>query len=682
MNLSELRPVPPSDGPNPLRDAALAYAKAGWRVFPVHGWRNECCTCGDPSCDNPAKHPLTAHGLHDATVNEAAIRRWWGQWPDANVAIRAEDIGLVVDVDPRNGGEESLERILREHGGMPDTVEVLTGGGGNHFYLRTPHPVAKGKLPTYPGIDIQATGSYVIAPPSLHKSGRRYEFEASSDWTLGQDIGACPAWILQLRGERAERAKSDRPVPPLSEPPPGALADLQEALRFIDPDGSYPDWVKVGQAIHGALWTNGFELWDQWSAQGSKYPGSTKLWRKWQSFDANGAITLATVYGMARDAGRQWKAPEAAQDAFVAPPAGESLVIMACDLPTTLKPPAWLARHYLEANALSVLFGEPGAGKSFLALDLGLSIATGTTWHGNRVKQTPVVYLCGEGWGGLQRRMHAWRDWHQVDWRAAPFALTKRAIPLGNKQAAEALKRDVDAIIERLGDAPGLFIVDTLARNFGAGDENSTKDMSLFIDHVGAYLMEAYKAGVMLVHHTGHGDKQRARGSSSLKGAVDAEYFVTKGEGGFVELSGLKMKDAILPQTLYFSMRVVDLNIRDEDGEAITSVVPVPTGTPGETSARPLPSRERAPAQGQILDLLRELYARNKANLQAGGFDPAGARVPLDDWRNEAISRRVVMNRQRFHTLKTALIEQGQVLVELGIARLVELEASTDSVNG
>jgi hypothetical protein len=369
------------------------------------------------------------------------------------------------------------------------------------------------------------------------------------------------------------------------------------------------------------------------------------------------------------------------ESAYIPPAAGESLVILASDLPAALKPTQWLARHYIEANALSVLFGEPGAGKSFLALDLGLSIATGTQWHQQRVRQTPVVYLCGEGWGGLQRRMHAWGDWHQVDWRASPFALTKRAIPLSNRQAVEALKRDLDAIIERLGDAPGLFIVDTLARNFGGGDENSTKDMSLFIDHVGAYLMDAYKAAVMLVHHTGHGDKQRARGSSSLKGAVDAEYFVTKGQTGLVELSGLKMKDAPLPETLYFAMRAVDLGVRDEEGEALTSVVPLAVASPAETTLKPAPSRERAPAQGQVLDLLRELYARNKANLKASGFDPSGARVPVDEWRNEAIERRLVSTRQNFFRLKSALVEQGAVFIENGVARLLEPEASMDSVN-
>lgn len=679
MNLSELRPVPPSDGPNPLRDAALAYARAGLRVFPVHGWWRDVCTCGDPSCDRPAKHPLTSHGLHDATTNEATILRWWSIQPHANVAILADDIGLVLDVDPRNGGAESFERLTASRV-LPDTVEVHTGGGGVHYWLRVPRPVKKGALSAqYPGIDAQASGSYVIAPPSIHASGRTYEFEASSDFLRGQTIGQAPDWLLALRGESPAPRTSRAPAPALTPAPPGEVERVRAALAYIEPDEDYHQWIRIGQALHAALWDESFQLWDEWSARGAKYPGTTRLWRKWLGFDANGAVNLATVFYVAIEHGMPTQSTT--ESAFVPPPAGESLIIMACDLPAVLKPPAWIVRHYLEAHALSVLFGEPGAGKSFLALDLGLSIATGTTWHGQRVRQTPVVYLCGEGWGGLQRRMHAWRDWHQVDWRPAPFALTKRAILLGNRQAAEALKRDIDAIIERLGDAPGLFIVDTLARNFGAGDENSTKDMSLFIDHVGAYLMDAYKAGVMLVHHTGHGDKQRARGSSSLKGAVDAEYFVTKGEAGIVELSGLKMKDAVLPDTLYFSMRAVDLGIRDEDGEAITSVVPVPTGAPGEATLRPPPSRERAPVQGQLLDLLRELYARNKANLIAGGFDPAGARVPVEDWRAEAITRRLATNRQRFHALKSALVDQGQVLIDKGIARLVEDGASTDSVN-
>lgn len=87
-------------------------------------------------------------------------------------------------------------------------------------------------------------------------------------------------------------------------------------------------------------------------------------------------------------------------------------------------------------------------------------------------------------------------------------------------------------------------------------------------------------------------------------------------------------------------------------------------------------------ALGQLLDLLRELYARNKANLVTGGFDPSGARVPVDTWRDEAIGRRIVNTRQNFFRLKSALVDQGAVIVEKGIAQLVNDSASMDGVNG
>lgn len=666
--MARLYSLPPSVSDSELLSAALHYAASGWRVFPVHGWRDDCCTCGDPSCPRPAKHPLTHHGLHDASTDEGKIRQWWHQWPDANIGVCAEDIGVVMDIDPRNGGDASLDRLIAEYGVLPETVEVMTGGGGTHYYFRSPVRLSKGGLEGYPGIDVQAAGGYVIAPPSLHRSGRRYEFEASSDLMLGQPIGECPAWLFRLRGEAAPlRPKSRTPLPELSPATPEILHEVIDALSAIDPDIEHGAWVKIGQAIHSQLWTEGFDLWDQWSALGRKYKGRQRTLRKWNTFNADGnaqgaQVGLATVFFIAKQAG--WQRVVAQQSSFTPPPPGESLIILACDLPTTLRPPEWLAEDYVEAGALSVLFGEPGAGKSFLALDLALSVATMRTWHGQPVKRTPVVYLCGEGHAGLQRRMHAWRDWHQVDWRSAPFAMTKRAVPLTNRQAIEALKRDIDAVVERLGDAPGFFVVDTLARNFGAGDENSTKDMSVFIDYVGAYLMDAYKACVMLVHHTGHGDKQRARGSSSLKGAVDAEYFVQQTEGRIIELSGLKMKDAPLPKTMHFGMRVMQLG-EERPGKPMTSVVPVPVAAP-QALDRP-PQTGKGSAQERVLDLLANLYASARGTLERGGFDPNGARVAIEDLRDGVFATGIFAGeyrRQRFSDCLKSLEKAGLVYLD------------------
>ena len=122
---------------NPLLDAALSYAARGWRVFPCHSIRGGRCSCSNSinvRCaavpPSPGKHPRTAHGCKDATTDAQQIRDWWTSWPDAHVAIAtgAESGLVVLDVDPRHGGDDSLAELETKHG-KADTVEALTGSG-------------------------------------------------------------------------------------------------------------------------------------------------------------------------------------------------------------------------------------------------------------------------------------------------------------------------------------------------------------------------------------------------------------------------------------------------------------------------------------------------------------------------------------------------------------------------
>lgn len=184
---------------------ALYYAQHyGWAVFPVHSWVNARCTCGNPECvspkGKPAKHPRTPNGLLDAVRDAKTVGDWWRRWPEANVGIATgERSGVwVLDIDPRHGGDVALDELLERHGRLPDTVEVLTGGGGRHIYFRRPGTrvaCSTGKLG--PGLDVKGDGGYVVAPPSTHESGRRYEFEASSrpDAT---PVAHAPEWLLRL----------------------------------------------------------------------------------------------------------------------------------------------------------------------------------------------------------------------------------------------------------------------------------------------------------------------------------------------------------------------------------------------------------------------------------------------------------------------------------------------------
>jgi hypothetical protein len=166
--------------PISMLEAALAYAKRGWPVFPCHSIVNGKCTCGKPDCSSPGKHPRTKNGFKDATTDEATIREWWRKWPNANIGIATgSESGLfVLDIDPEHGGEQSLQQLKDKYGPLPETARVRTGSGGWHYYFRYPAglrlPNSSSKLG--PGIDTRGDGGYVIAPPSLHVSGRRYEW--------------------------------------------------------------------------------------------------------------------------------------------------------------------------------------------------------------------------------------------------------------------------------------------------------------------------------------------------------------------------------------------------------------------------------------------------------------------------------------------------------------------------
>lgn len=159
------------------------YIKNGWPVLPLHSPSpTGGCSCAKgPTCPNPGKHPRTRNGLKDASTDIITILKWWGEWPDANVGIlTGAESGLVVlDVDPRNGGNDTLAEWEEREGLLPPTLTVTTGGGGWHFYY--PHPggvVRCRKLGA--GLDLKADGGYVVAPPSLHASGSPYSWGTRS----------------------------------------------------------------------------------------------------------------------------------------------------------------------------------------------------------------------------------------------------------------------------------------------------------------------------------------------------------------------------------------------------------------------------------------------------------------------------------------------------------------------
>ena len=118
---------------------ALAYAdKMGWAIFPLHTIKDDLCTCSNKECKSPGKHPRISGGYKSATTDKRTINEWWGRWPYSNIGIATGKVNgiMVVDIDPRNRGNESFEELISEYGPLPDTVEAITGGRGSSYSFR------------------------------------------------------------------------------------------------------------------------------------------------------------------------------------------------------------------------------------------------------------------------------------------------------------------------------------------------------------------------------------------------------------------------------------------------------------------------------------------------------------------------------------------------------------------
>lgn len=185
--------------------AALSYAARNWRVFPLHTARDGKCSCRKDACDSPGKHPRNANGCTGATTDTQQVTTWWTQWPDANVGIATGQGLVVIDIDPRHGGDESLGALEAAHGALPDTPRVLTGGGGQHLYFASATPVRNSAGQLGNGIDVRGEGGYVVAPPSAHVSGRPYVWDLGADASL--PLATLPSWVPARTPERASSSQ-------------------------------------------------------------------------------------------------------------------------------------------------------------------------------------------------------------------------------------------------------------------------------------------------------------------------------------------------------------------------------------------------------------------------------------------------------------------------------------------
>ena len=238
-------------------------------------------------------------------------------------------------------------------------------------------------------------------------------------------------------------------------------------------------------------------------------------------------------------------------------PKGALYVQTANEIMEKMTEPDWLVDRCIERATVTSIFGAPKSGKSFIAIAMACSIASGKDFYGFDTKPSTVLYLAGEGHTAVARRIKSYEQFYGRSLEKAPLLISNRGSRIGD-DAEFAMLQEVCRDIEREHGNVGMIIVDTLARNYGL-NENSTEDMNKFIQRIDE-LKEEFQASMVIVHHTGHGSNGRARGSSVLPAALDYEFKVERDKNSddkamMVALKQTLVKDGTPIEDLYFQFK-------------------------------------------------------------------------------------------------------------------------------
>jgi len=520
-----------------LKQAALAYAKKGWPVFPCRA----------------NKKPYTENGVLDATTSKKKIKAMWSKHPNANIGCDMGGAGFVtLDLDPGHD-VPALEKAMGES--LPKTkLFARTPRGGLHLhYAKSPDETIPASSNKDWNIDVRSFHSYCLLPPSKTSDGV-YTWEGEGKPAYR------PGGLIAVLGEKKDRS-DDHDTWIID---PDLLENVSLCIRWLKTkaqiaiEGVNGDQMAYNTAAmcksYGISPEMALDLmWEHWSPRCSP-PWTEDDFEHLEIKVRNGYEYNTSQPGNMTPAFKVAKAQEMFKPVSretstggMEFTAGKFRAVSRKGM-GEIKPPSWLIDDCIPQDAYAMLIGPRGTFKTFIALDMALSIATNSPyddWLGPWPKigdPGPVLFAAGEGRSNIVNRVQAWEKVHLDGEEVSDrdFILMD-PVPMPTPE-------DVTPFIElALGMSDtgySMCVLDTVGRSMRGLNENTQQDASRFSQMV-EEIQHELQCTVLAIHHTGHGDKDRARGSSVFGADTDTEFVLDKKEGAYlVSIKMTKQKDA------------------------------------------------------------------------------------------------------------------------------------------
>jgi hypothetical protein len=543
------------------------------------------------------KRPRTKRGFYDSTTEIDQARAYF-----LNHKINDEYIGIrtgsasggivVIDIDVGKNGDirtagEIIEYIQEAYGPLPDTLTVNTPSGGRHLYYHSPQALktASRFIPGDPiGIDCRAEGGYVIAPDEEN-------YFTDGDFTV-KDCTTIPEWIIKLLSKTRELTNSSNikytgKIPLI----PEMAQEIAAALEHLDYDNR-DVWIAQGFALKSLDSDDARRLWDEWSQKSEKYD-SIDQDTKWNSFDPKNT-TIASLFYDARKSGYEPKTtieiPK--QEPLFNP---QFTLLYEEDFISERPPISWVLDGIIPTESVSMITGDAGSGKTWMSIDIAVSIAKGLPWMNREVLQGAVLIIDEEsGEHRLSNRIKKVIMGHGGPGTPIYGFSMQCMNATDPTHLAEIEKIIIEKNIK-------FVVIDALMDVVIGADENSVKEMMPAFK----YLRQiSSRTGVTfwIIHHTDKSGKGY-RGSSAIKGAVDSMIEITKKENSdSIEIKSIKIRDG---EPVQFTAKMMfsdfSFNITEDDEEP--------------------PKKSISKTEKIILNYLLENGISTKTNIECAGIE-------------------------------------------------------------